>query len=433
MNEIFLGVAGIVGIVLGFLIGSSVANWKARKMARFEAESRKKEQAAKEEEAKATQAEHEKDIKSREEKLAQKEQEIQSVKDALAEKERENADLENEIRRSRQWFEGRFNEMARELTQTWEELELPKRVHEIEKPLPEEAGNKIRDLAEQIQEWTDAFSLGYAEIFFQLGLWYFADDNFKDAADAFQKATAKGMGFEAWLALGDAYWELDKQIKARAAYSNCLRGKDMPDHIFVRYAQAAIGQRKFKEGLDALDHVIQKPTNGVEVYKLAALAYGKVKDYQGAVKVCELGLKHHPKDVGLLSEMIIPLGEMGQKEKARDVYSKGREIDAEFAPLIFSMGVVNLHHDDLKEATAQFKEALKLEPKYPEALYCLGVIENRSGKYKKALGYFKRAIKIKPDYAEAYYQMRDSYENLKDFDNALAMLKEATRLNPEYK
>ena len=77
MNEVLLGVMAVVGIIIGFFIGSAVTKGKARKDAETDAEKRKAENAKREKEAEETQRVHEEALKDRDEQLAKKDEQIE--------------------------------------------------------------------------------------------------------------------------------------------------------------------------------------------------------------------------------------------------------------------------------------------------------------------------------------------------------------------
>jgi tetratricopeptide (TPR) repeat protein len=191
--------------------------------------------------------------------------------------------------------------------------------------------------------------------------------------------------------------------------------------------------RSYADALVEIEHCLKRKKPDVETYQLASLICAKLGNNERAVALCEEGLSKHPDSALLLADMIIPLAQGGQRQRADEIYTRLRETTPTLAEVPFSMGVVHMHAEELDTAVKLLEEAISLRAEYPEAYYCLGVIQNRKGEYQNALSYFKLAVELKPDYAEAYYNMKDSYDGLRDFEKSIAMLDKAVHLNPAYR
>ncbi len=339
--------------------------------------------------------------------------------------------LEEKLHRQRRSIEARFRADAQRFETIWEEESLPARVHQLgENELSERAAALLDDLADRLVGWIGTLGLGTSEIHHRLGLWFSMQGEYTRALDSFRKALQKGGGVEATLAIGDTCWELGKIQKARDAYRELLRREDMPNHVRMRFAEAAIHGRNYREGLAAIEDFLAAKHPSPDVVALGSLACGKLGDDERAVELCEKGLQGNPDSTVLLAGMIIPLARMGEFDRAVEAYERTLEIDSENAEAFLGMGVAFMHEGKDRDAVRVLRKALKIDPDYPEALFCMGVIHNRKKEFEKALDSFKKAVTVKPDYAEAYLHMKESYEGLRDFDNALAMLNRATQLDP---
>jgi tetratricopeptide (TPR) repeat protein len=207
----------------------------------------------------------------------------------------------------------------------------------------------------------------------------------------------------------------------------------MPDHVYMRSAEVAVDQHRYRDALAALEVLLDRTQPPVGVFTLASLACGKLRDDARAVKLCERGIALHGDAPQLLASQIIPLGRMGQLEQAEAIYGRVCELAPELAEAPFAMGVALMNNGDHERAVALFDQALELDPERAEVYFCLGVLHNQRSEFRAALEDFQRAVELKPDYAEAYYNMKDSFEGLRDFDSSMEMLQKATRLNPAYR
>jgi tetratricopeptide (TPR) repeat protein len=423
MSFVWIALAAIAAGALGHLVGGKLATNRAR----AELAAVREELARQGAELAHQQSEQDRALVARDEEAA-------GLRAELAGRDRRIQQLEEADQEERRWAEQQFRATLDDFRALWQASGLPLTFHEMPKEkLGEPTRTQLAGLANRLTAWVDRYGFGNSELAQQLGLWAAAQRDLKGAVELFQEAAHKGMGIAAWLAMGDCLWELDRQDRARVAYANCLDFEATPPHVFERYAKVAIERRDYREGVAALEKLLARPDNPVEVFAQLSYAYGKLKLDDKAVQIAEKGLKKHPKSGELHAKVIIPLWRLGKKDKAEKHYKEALELDPKGAEAPFSLGVANLHAGDLKTATQLLREALELNKRYPEAYYCLGVIHNRQQQWKRALQYFQKAVELKPDYAEAYYNMKDAHEGLKDFDAAVAALKKATTLNPDYR
>lgn len=408
--------AAVAGLVLGFQGG----RWLVTRRERQERDALAARLAA-------AQEEHDGALAERQAELARRQAENEELARRLVA-------TEDEARRTRRWAETQFRGLLAEMQQAWSQAGLPDRLDEERPEVPAELQPRLDALAGRLQRWMDELSLASPELCYQLGLWHALAGRLKEGSELFQEAVQRGMGVEAWLALGDCLWELDRSERARSAYRNTLGMRNTPLRAALRTAQVEVQKYQFKECVATLERVMG---NGsvlpAEAYALASYAHGKLGQDREAVAACETGLKRHRGNAELHAKMIIPLYRMGEVDRAETAYLKALELDEQCAEAHFAMGVAQMQQGDEKAAARYFRQALELQKSYPQAHCCIGLIHNRAGQYKKALQHLKKAVDMEPGYAAAWYAMKDAYEGLKDFDQAVAALRRATTLNPDYR
>ncbi len=87
-------------------------------------------------------------------------------------------------------------------------------------------------------------------------------------------------------------------------------------------------------------------------------------------------------------------------------------------------------HGDLKDAAAQWEQAIKLEPKATYTLDNLGLLRTRQQRFAEAIVFFRRSLAIKPHDAAAYTGLGEAYQMMKKPRQAEQALLEAVRLAP---
>jgi len=85
----------------------------------------------------------------------------------------------------------------------------------------------------------------------------------------------------------------------------------------------------------------------------------------------------------------------------------------------------------LKEAIAEFDEAIRLDPNLSGAYNNRGIVYARLGQFQQAIKDFDEAIRLNPRDALAYYNRATAYYHLDQFQSVIQDLEEAIRLNPQ--
>ena len=96
------------------------------------------------------------------------------------------------------------------------------------------------------------------------------------------------------------------------------------------------------------------------------------------------------------------------------------------------LGNALIRKDKLDEASAAYREAIRLKPDDAEGHYGLGNALKGQGKLDEAIAEYREAIRLKPDHAEAHCNLGSALKGQGKLDEASAEYREAIRLNPDY-
>lgn len=83
-------------------------------------------------------------------------------------------------------------------------------------------------------------------------------------------------------------------------------------------------------------------------------------------------------------------------------------------------------------ATADYTEAIRLDPKYAIAYNNRGLVWHDKKEYDRAIADYSEAIRLDPKYAIAYANRGNSWFAKKEYDRAIADYTEAIRLDPKH-
>ncbi|MGD0390621.1 MAG: tetratricopeptide repeat protein, partial [Tepidisphaeraceae bacterium] len=84
------------------------------------------------------------------------------------------------------------------------------------------------------------------------------------------------------------------------------------------------------------------------------------------------------------------------------------------------------------EAIAAYRQAIRLKPDYTEAHNNLGNVLKDIGQLDQAVASFRHAIRLKPDLAEAHNNLANALKDMGQLDETIASYRQAIRLKPDY-
>ena len=313
----------------------------------------------------------------------------------------------------------------------------------------------------------------HAKSHFNLGLLFYREKKYVDAADEFKRTAVLSSGdkkVRALYLLGKTYvkvYPLQREI-AEGAFNEAIRLK--PDHIASRLALLELQYPNNKEGyaqrLEALDVMLSLEPENIAIYRAFAEVHLLLGRENKALQSLQKALLHEPNNLELqfeAAELLIRsrkyqeaiamleksltidpnsskayflLGRLyylqGLFEEALSAYNNVYTLKPYGSPELFNnLGLLYAKMKRYVDAEDAYTKALKLRSGYPEVHYNLGLLALREKAFKKAEGHFNEAIKLRPDYHQAYYNLGVVYTKLKDNEGAIASYKKALQLKPD--
>ncbi|MFQ5521860.1 MAG: tetratricopeptide repeat protein, partial [Candidatus Methylomirabilia bacterium] len=121
---------------------------------------------------------------------------------------------------------------------------------------------------------------------------------------------------------------------------------------------------------------------------------------------------------------------------AADLLARAVELDYNFAPAQYYLGVVHQLLGNRWKAAAQFRASIHLDPTYPEPFKALGdlFLSTPRRLFDQAVEAYERAVKLRPFYADAYVGLGNAKAAKGDIDGAVEAYNKALRYdsaNPE--
>ncbi len=263
------------------------------------------------------------------------------------------------------------------------------------------------------------------------------------STDELEKAKAKVIdnlnSSEAYLHLGDAYFNLDMYGEAIEAYKQAMRIK--PDDatalfmIGVSYNNLSL----YNEAIESFKKAVKINPDFEGIYNDLGFAYYKLGRYLDAVDVLRQAIKIKPDYTEAYYNLGFVYRELGWFQEAIETFKQAIRINPDYAEAYFSLGVVystlgrysgNIL-DRYSDAVAAYKEAIRIKPDYIETHYNLGFVYGELGMHKEAIEAYKQVVRIKPNDAKAHLGLGLTYLILNDKGSASEEYKILKNLDPE--
>jgi tetratricopeptide (TPR) repeat protein len=151
---------------------------------------------------------------------------------------------------------------------------------------------------------------------------------------------------------------------------------------------------------------IELDPNYYDAYIEVGLLY-HARKHDLASEYYTAAIEVRPKSIEAWYNKAMYLQETGMRDKkrfdeAKACYTAILEIDPNFAPAWFNQGYIDLEYTgNYKVAAESFTKAIQLNPSYYQAWYNRGLCHESLGLKKEAEADYRQALQVQPDYTEA--------------------------------
>lgn len=111
--------------------------------------------------------------------------------------------------------------------------------------------------------------------------------------------------------------------------------------------------------------------------------------------------------------------EMGDKQRAIQLYTELTEFDPTFAPAFINLGTIHFHMRKFARAEELYRRATEADPTYVLAYFDLGNVLDELDRLDESVVAYERATALAPRYADAHYNLALAYERKGAFRLAL--------------
>lgn len=192
-----------------------------------------------------------------------------------------------------------------------------------------------------------------------------------------------------------------------------IRSDNHLGHIFL-LATFLFDNKQYDDALVALNTVTQANPKAIDAHNLAARIHILQDNRDKAIEEYRSSLAANPKSVGTMMNLAQLLDAAGEKEEARELYTKIIDINPNFAPAANGMAMYHSREGgDLGLALYFAKSAYENAPNDPYIADTLGWIYYKRGSFSLAIPELQRASNAlpgNPQVQEHLLQAQKAYE-----------------------
>jgi Flp pilus assembly protein TadD len=181
---------------------------------------------------------------------------------------------------------------------------------------------------------------------------------------------------------------------------NGNRSVDEMSHLWVQLVPEAVTGSKADPRAPILRAWMQSelrknPQDPIALFNLASLDMQEDRA-DAAVPLFEKALSARPRDARTLTALGSALVKTGDWQGARQQFTAATVAEPDYIDAHFDLASVDLQHDRVTEAEAEFRKTLALSPADAESLFQLATIEANSGRVADAVQHLSGYVKQRP-------------------------------------
>jgi protein O-mannosyl-transferase len=148
--------------------------------------------------------------------------------------------------------------------------------------------------------------------------------------------------------------------------------------------------------------------------------------------------QHSRRMLSLMAALIIvalvadSYGQTQHWENSKALWQHAVDVTSDNYVAHYSLGNVFAQRKQFAEATAQFRESIRIEPYYVQAHNNLAIALANQGKYGEAIAEYRTALRLRPDLAEVYNNLGTMLATIGKPEEAIRALEASLRVQPNY-
>jgi tetratricopeptide (TPR) repeat protein len=280
-----------------------------------------------------------------------------------------------------------------------------------------------------------------ANAYHNLGIVYFMERKYGDAATALEKATKLKPGLAgAYAMLGLSYYELYKPERAAAAFRSALRLNPGDTNALLYLGKSELQGRDYRGAAKTFQRLALSKPNDPDVLYGLSLAHMKLMlesvnrlgevaphsyqfflllaqdaeargDDQAALNNLRQASRIKPSAVGIHYAMGSVLARLGKYDEAEGEFRRELEVNTNDSLALWKLGELLLRTNP-QGALEVLGRGVHLDPDLPQLVLAYGRALLRTGDTEKAITQFRRVVEVAPEEDSVHYLLAAAYRRL---------------------
>jgi tetratricopeptide (TPR) repeat protein len=281
----------------------------------------------------------------------------------------------------------------------------------------------------------------HATAYHNLGITYFTERKYEDAAAALQKAVKLSPQLApAHIMLGLSYYELYQPQKAIDSFRTAIRLNPRDRNALLYLGKSQLQTHDYGGAAGTLESLAKLEPDDPDVLYNLSIAYMKLMlgsvtrlsraapdspqlwlllaqeaeargDNQSAAANLQHALRVNPHGVGIHYALASVLAKDGKSNEAMQEFKKELEISPNDPLALWKLGELTLRTDP-RGALEYLGRSVSLDPDLPQAVLAYGRALARLGEIEKAVQQFQRAVQLAPEEDSVHYHLSRAYRRL---------------------
>ena len=213
-------------------------------------------------------------------------------------------------------------------------------------------------------------------------------------------------------------------------FRKCLELNPTDPYARREIAVALMYMNRNREALKEINRSVEIESGKSIPYYIKSTIQARLGDFDGAEKSIRHALKKQPTNLNYLITLGQILLEIGEYDKAIEVYQKAENIEPKLMVHVHGIAYAYNITKNYDMAIKLYSIALQNRPYDSKALFYMGGAYSNKGEYKKALQYLDMGLTINPEGKIGLRSMVTTLKKMGEYDKAIKYLDQYIELDP---
>lgn len=204
-----------------------------------------------------------------------------------------------------------------------------------------------------------------------------------------------------------------------------------PDYNY-RFGVQCLNQGNIPAAIMSLQKSLAVKTDNAEAWNALGLAHFMGKQYKDALAAFSSALQYNPAFTDVHNNIGMVYSDMGVYDKAKLEYNKVLEdlVYPKPEAAYFNLAVVTLAEGDLDATLKYCRLALNMNPRFSRVYIVIGQVHEKKNDLREAIANYRVGVQVDPDQVELNFNLGLALFKTKRYEEARDLFEKVVRLAP---